>query len=138
MGKHIFYEHYYNRCWGGMVPTPDESQFIWDLHSPHYSRAIHASVAFTKDGELAGIHQYSYTPRQGLYSEGSWVWANFRNRGIAKNLWGLSLDVTGTKRVGLMVVSDRGMTLVNSLSRTFKDILFEYEQGGLRKLRVLK
>ena len=99
----------------------------------------YAVIATNDKGKVVGVLKFEFNGRwKKLTSVGTWVRPTERKLGIARNLWRCAFESLECERAGVTVVSDRGMTLVESLQRAFPKVSFEVSEAGDRKLRVLK
>lgn len=89
---------------------------------------------------VAGL-AYNYTGgRYGVVmdSHGTYVSRRRRGQGLASILWKTAIEEDKVKRVDVQVISDLGMTLINSLEKQFPEIHWHVTEGGGRDLRKLK
>ena len=100
-------------------------------------------VISTDNNLLAGIWvfyiKYGFGKRKGiLKSEYTYVDRRYRKRGVAKKMWGIGLDKYKPVAVDVTAVSDKGYTLIESLSKKYNKIIWIKDEEGLRKLRDLR
>ena len=79
-----------------------------------------------------------YCDKKVFVSYGTWVNEAYRKSGFGKKLWKRMIKEIEPANVKVTVISDLGMTLVESLRRTHPRINFLVVENGNRKLRVLK
>jgi hypothetical protein len=85
---------------------------------------------------MVGLWKYSLRGTV-LSSEGTWVSAAYRKRGIALSMWREAMGGGHIARVRVNVVSDKGLTLIHSLQRLYPDVEWVVCEDGGRKLRIL-
>lgn len=125
---------------GHLARVGVDEKFGWDFNV-RTPAATWAAVAHRR-GELAGIVKW----REAINADGevwcesiaSFVWPRFRRHGVGLDLWQILLDETRTSEVCVGVVSDRGLTLVESLRERYPSVRFRVTESGERKLRCLK
>jgi hypothetical protein len=105
-----------------------------DWHMGGYSdRAV---IALDNKGHLVGVWQYDKEPKK-ILSCGTWVIPKYRKHGIAKKMWEFGIIREKPRNVGVMVVTDRGYSLVDSIRKRFSNIKWDIREGGCRRLRRL-
>jgi len=85
--------------------------------------------------EVLGVLSCKYCGKT-LYSEGTFVRPAWRKKGVATILWRKALS--GVGYVVVLVASDKGYTLVESLAEQFPRVHFEVVQDGERYLRDIR
>lgn len=73
-----------------------------------------------------------------LLARGTFVDDRWRKKGLAAALWELVLARVQPKAVKVIVISDKGMTLVSGLAEKHKSIVWMIIQDGERPLRKLR
>lgn len=73
-----------------------------------------------------------------IESHGTYVARRRRGQGLGTVLWDTAIKQEAAVRVEMQVISDLGMTLVNSLEKKFPEIGWAVSEGGRRDLRKLK
>ena len=129
-GRHTTHG-YLARTWSG--------HFFWD--KTEELRSDHAVLASRRDGHLVGILKYDFAVHgrhRILSSHATFVWPLYRGINIAQGLWAEAIDEHRVTKVRVNVVSDRGKTLVETLSDQFPSVMFEMVESGQRALRSLK
>ena len=99
----------------------------------------YAALAVNTQGKAVGGFKFHFDPKsKTLSSAGTWVAASVRKRGVGTGLWRAAVEKLKVEVAEVTVVSDRGLTLVTSLTKEFPDVSFEMKESADRKLRVLK
>lgn len=121
----------------GHLARTMSGHFFWDKDEPNPSdRAVLA----LRRGKLVGIQKFDVRieKRQRiLKSVATFVWPMYRDVNIAQRMWSLALTSERIQVVEANVVSDRGKTLIETLSEQFPDIRFVLYEAGSRPLRSL-
>jgi predicted GNAT family acetyltransferase len=73
-----------------------------------------------------------------MQSFGTFVMRRHRKHGLASRLWCKAIETSKPRRIKVEAVSDRGMTLVDSLRRRYRKLKWVVWDDGQRKLRSLK
>ncbi len=124
----------------GQLARTESGSFCWDDTTPNPSnRTLIATIR--RGSRRVGILKYDVAEVKGvrvLRSVGTFVWPLYRGINIAQKMWARALSRDRIGRVEVSVVSDRGKTLVEALSRQFPRIQFELRESGDRPLRSLK
>lgn len=119
------------RTWSG--------SFFWDKDKQNPTGF--AVLATKCDGTMVGIQKFDVDVRgraRILDSNATYVWPMYRGINIAQHMWTVAIREQRITKVRVRVVSDRGKTLVETLSDEFPDIKFEMVEAGNRALRSLK
>lgn len=121
----------------GHLARTMSGHFYWDKDEPNPSdRAVLALCR----GKLVGIQKFNVRVdkrRRVLKSVATFVWPMYRDVNIAQRMWSLALTTERIQVVEANVVSDRGKTLIETLSGKFPDIRFVLYEDGSRPLRSL-
>lgn len=119
------------RTWSG--------SFFWDKEKENPTE--YAVLATKVDSTLVGIQKFDVSLRgrsRTLVSNSTYVWPLYRGINIAQKMWGVAIREQRITKVQVSVISDRGKTLVETLSDEFPHIGFEMIEAGNRALRSLK
>lgn len=124
----------------GRLARTYTGHFYWDRTEAN--ETTHAVLATHKqNGKLIGIQKFDFKVqgrRRLLTANATFVWPLYRGINIAQCLWTKAIDELDVTKVIVGVVSDRGKTLVETLSDQHDHILFEMRDDGARPLRSLK
>jgi hypothetical protein len=94
------------------------------------------AVVATEGPRLGGIFRYRMRGKK-LCSYGTFVMPRCRQAGLAAFMWEMALDYEQPREIEVHLVSDRGLTLVNSLQLKYPRIYWDVHECGDRLLRVL-
>lgn len=121
----------------GWVCKYSDGTACFDFSLPNESS--YAVIAHNDKRKIVGVLKFEYNGRwRKVLSAGTFVRRDYRRRGVAKQLWRCAIDALNPERIGITVVSDRGLTLVERLSRLFPRVYFSCTEAANRKLRILK
>ncbi len=123
----------------------DPEDGLYDLgnEDDHMSGVIsdRAVIALDEYGHLAGVWQYDIRRYGGRTSSvlscGTWVAPKYQRNGIAKKMWEFGLKHERPRRVSVVVITDRGYSLVHSVKEIFPKLKWKITEGGDRSLRKL-
>lgn len=73
-----------------------------------------------------------------VFSSGTVVRPSRRKEGIARKLWITMIKSEKPERVAVKVISDRGLSLIESVKQEFPKIKWFINEDGRRKLRRMK
>lgn len=114
-----------------------EDRWRWDL-----TDSTNCAVVATNSESrvpVIGILKFDFNGRWNkMHSHGTYVTRSYRLGGVARTLWDKALTGMAVERVKVSVVSDRGLTLIESVRRNHPNVYFEVHDDGCRKLRVLR
>lgn len=123
----------------GYLARTHSGHFFWDKTQDDTS--TNAVLASRVNGSLVGILKYDFEVsgrRRILRSHATFVWPLYRGIDIARTMWCFAIQEHRVTKVHVSVVSDRGKTLVETLSDQFPRVSFEMSEQGQRALRSLK
>jgi predicted GNAT family acetyltransferase len=95
-------------------------------------------IAIDDKGHLAGVWQYDRDGNKKVVSCGTWVAPKYRKKGIAKKMWEFGIAHEKPRKVRVIVITDRGYSLVQSIKSAFPQIKWDICEDGERTLRKLK
>lgn len=115
--------------------------FGWPMVTSAYTQGyvcnfVDRGIAAVRRGRIVGVLTWNIDEGE-LESGGTFVSRTIRRRGLGLAMWELALSVERPGVVSMTVVSDRGVTLVQSLKRRHRGIYWDLSMDGARKLRVL-
>lgn len=73
-----------------------------------------------------------------IHSILTYISKKYRKMGLAKKLWSIGIKNYKPSRIEVTSISDRGLTLVNSLMIKYPYLAWDIDENADRKLRVLK
>jgi GNAT superfamily N-acetyltransferase len=73
-----------------------------------------------------------------FYSHGTWVHKRYRRQRIASRLWARMIKELKPKKMHLVAITDRGLTLAMRLANSYPHIKWDICEDGDRKLRNLR
>jgi len=94
-------------------------------------------IAHVECGHVVGAWKYDKGNRT-IHSLGTWVAPKYRKHGIAKKMWEFGINYEKPREMRVVVISDRGYSLVGSMAEQFPKIKWKIEEESDRKLRKLK
>jgi hypothetical protein len=122
----------------GQLARTFSGSFFWDKEE---DLASDRAVLATRNGRLVGIQKFNVRidkRKRVLKSVATFVWPMYRGINIAQKMWALALTSERIQVVDAQVVSDRGKTLIETLSEQFPKVKFVLYEAGSRPLRSLK
>jgi GNAT superfamily N-acetyltransferase len=118
-----------------------EGKIILSIPNDFVDHSIRGVVALD-DNNVAGVWQFNLgffiKKNKKLISIATFVSKKYRKQGIAKQLWRTGLDKYNPLLVDVTAVSDRGYTLIKSISKEYPQIIWLDDEDGERKLRDLR
>jgi len=90
----------------------------------------------TNNSNPIGVLKYDIHNRT-MVSNGTWVSKLYRKNGLASIMWEKAIHTDKPLRIKVYVVSDRGITLIESLKKRHTHIKWLVFENASRKLRVL-
>jgi len=90
-----------------------------DIYWDNYSTANQVTVAWTESGRLAGVHVYYEERTEGdgqlLRSQVTWVEERYRRRGLAQDMWQVSLADVQPDHVQVFCINPASRALIARL-----------------------
>lgn len=81
------------------------------------------SLLFEETGEIVGIHLFEYRKISNtLYSRGIYLAPKYRNKGLGRQLWNISIDLVQPREIFVDTISYSGCKLIKSLKKEFRGI----------------
>lgn len=113
---------------GGDEPDIDLSGFM-------NGESDYVTVATTESGKLVGLHvfnveSYSFVPqpdRLVLGSCATWVDKRYRGRGIAQEMWTVSLNAVRVRKVSVYCITSASEGLVRKVARSFPRLVWDIQ-----------
>lgn len=121
----------------GWLVVNDWGRHFWDANYPIGCARSDRALIATYHGRLVGVMKYGLSSGL-LMANGTWVAPAMRRSGLAVHLWERVIEREHPTAVEVLVVSDRGKTLVHRLQRQWPGICWDVFDDGLRPLRLLK
>lgn len=107
---------------GGVVLNID-----YDRDNSYYDEGNSGVIALV-NSKIIGAFGFSFYRRSAMLSAGgTWVSKKYRRKGIGSKLWTFAIKKMKPKKIDVMVASNQGMTLVNSMKEDFPKIKFNVD-----------
>jgi hypothetical protein len=123
----------------GRLARTASGSFYWDKEASNPTDF--AILAKKANESLVGIQKFDLIVRgrtRILDANSTFVWPMYRGISIAREMWTTAIQENRVTKVLVRVVSDKGKTLIETLSDQFPEVKFDMEEDGDRPLRSLK